>query len=103
MKRLEPVSLFLSYAHEDEALRNELEKHLSLLQRQGVITTWHDRQIVPGTEWAQAINTHLEEASIILLLISPSFLASDYCYGVEMKRALERHDQGLACVVPLLL
>jgi DNA polymerase III delta prime subunit len=80
-----------------------LEIHLSLLRRQGFISEWHDRKIVAGMEREREIDEHLERASIILLLISPSFLASDYCYGVEMQRALERHAQGLAWVVPLLL
>ena len=65
-----PITLFYSYAHEDELLRNELEKHLSLMHRQGLISEWHDRQILPGDEWAHDIDTHLETASIILLLIS---------------------------------
>jgi TIR domain len=98
-----PVEIFYSYAHEDEVFRTTLEKHLSLLQRQGVITAWHDRHIVPGTDWAQIIDEHLERASIILLLVSADFLASDYCYGVEMKRALERHQAEEAHVVPILL
>jgi len=98
-----PVEVFYSYAHEDEAFRTTLEKHLSLLRRQGVITAWHDRHILPGTDWAQAIDEHLESASVILLLISADFLASDYCYGVEMQRALERHQANEARVVPILL
>ena len=72
-----PIEVFLSYATEDEALCNELEKHLSALQRQGVIAVWHDRRIMPGTDWLQEIDTHLNSSSIILLLISPDFLASD--------------------------
>lgn len=98
-----PLTLFYSYAYEDETLRNELEKHLSLLQRKGLIATWHDRQIVPGTDWAQAIDTHLNTASVILLLISPDFFASDYCYSIEMQRALERHEANEARVIPILL
>ena len=98
-----PVEVFYSYAHEDEALCNELEKHLSLLQRQRLITAWHDRHILPGTDWAQAIDEHLERASVILLLISADFLASDYCYGIEMQRALERHQANEARVIPILL
>ena len=98
-----PLTLFYSYAHEDEPLRKQLEIHLSLLHRQGLISEWHDRKILPGATWAQEIDEHLERASIILLLISPAFLASDYCYDIEMQRALERHAQGLAYVVPLLL
>src|SRR5450759_3630163 len=99
----QPIEVFYSYAHEDEAFRNTLEKHLSLLRRQGLITAWHNRQILPGTDWAQALDTHLERASVILLLISADFLASDYCYGIEMKRALERHQANEARVIPILL
>jgi tetratricopeptide (TPR) repeat protein len=98
-----PIEVFYSYAHEDKALRHELEKHLSLLHRQGLISSWHDRQIVPGTDWAKAINEHLETASLILLLISADFLASDYCYGIEMERALQRHEAGVARVIPILV
>jgi hypothetical protein len=98
-----PVTLFYSYAHEDEELRNQLDKHLRLLERQGLITSWHDREIRAGDDWAIEINTYLENAQIILLLISADFLTSDYCYGVEMKRALERHFAGEARVIPIIL
>src|SRR5260370_14011943 len=102
-ERWSTVTIFYSYAHEDEKLRQQLETHLSGLRRQGLVSEWHDRQIVPGTEWAYAINEHLNTAQIILLLISPDFLASDYCYSVEMQRALERHNAGEAYVVPVIL
>jgi hypothetical protein len=98
-----PVEVFYSYAHKDEAFRNELETHLSLLRRQGLLTAWHDRHILSGTDWAQAIDEHLERASVILLLISADFLASDYCYGLEMQRAFERHQANEARVIPILL
>ena len=98
-----PVSLFLSYAHEDEPLLRQLETHLSGLQRQGLISLWHDRKIVPGTPWAGEIDAQLEHASIILLLVSADFLASDYCYQVEMQRALERHQAGEARVIPIIV
>src|SRR5437764_9887538 len=98
-----PIEAFYSYAHEDEVLRNELEKHLSTLRRQGLISSCHDRQIFAGTDWAESIDTHLETASLILLLVSSDFLASDYCYGIEMKRALERHQANEARVIPILL
>jgi len=98
-----PLSVFISYAHEDESLRQRLETHLSLLRRQGLIADWHDRQVMPGAEWAQEIDEHLETASIVLLLISADFVASDYCYNKEMKRALERHKLGEARVIPIIL
>src|SRR6266581_7386186 len=97
------VEVFYSYAHEDEGLRNKLVEHLSTLRRQGFITEWHDRQIRAGTDWTQEIDTHLNTASIILLLISSSFIASDYCYGIELQRALERHHAREACVIPIIL
>jgi internalin A len=95
--------LFYSYAHEDEHLRDELEIHLKLLERQGLIQPWHDRRIQPGVDWRQELDRNLEQADIILLLVSPSFIASDYCYEIEMSRALERHQAGDATVIPILI
>lgn len=97
------IALFFSYSHRDEALRDELAKHLSLLERQEVLSSWHDRQITPGSEWAGQIDHHLEQAQIILLLVSADFLASDYCYDIELRRAMERHEMGEAVVVPVML
>lgn len=97
------IEVFYSYAHKDEKLRKKLEMQLSLLKQQGHITNWHDRKIDAGQEWANKINEHLNTADIILLLVSPDFLASDYCYSTEMKRALERHENGEARVIPIIL
>ena len=94
----EPVEIFYSYSHKDEALRDELEKHLGILKRRGIITDWHDRRIGAGKEWEGAIDRHLESAKVILLLISSDFIASDYCYDIEMKRAMQRHEAGEARV-----
>jgi hypothetical protein len=99
----EGVEVFFSYSHQDEELRNELEKHLSILKRLGMISTWHDRKIGAGDEWRGAIDEHLNSAQIILLLISADFLASDYCYDIEMDRAMERHELGDATVMPIIL
>src|SRR5579864_845368 len=98
-----PIEVFFSYADEDELLRRELEKHLSLLHRQGLIVGWHSRLVAPGIDWTRAVDEHLEQASIILLLISADFLASDYCYGVEVQRALQLHQTKQARVLPILL
>ena len=97
------ASVFMSYSHTDEQLRDELEKHLAGLRRQGVITTWHDRRIGPGEELHGQISAQLDAADIILLLISADFLDSDYCYDVEMTRAMERHERGTARVIPVIL
>jgi TIR domain len=99
----DPIEVFFSYSHKDEKLREELEKHLSLLRRDGVIASWHDRKISAGTQWAGQIDKHLDTANVILLLISANFLSSDYCYDIEMKRAIERHDMGEARVIPIIL
>ena len=91
-----PVKLFISYSHEDEDLCKELEKHLKPLQRQNVIDPWHDRKIGAGAEWQQAIDEYLEAADIILLLVSPDFLDSDYCNDIEIKRAMQKHEEKTA-------
>lgn len=98
-----PLRLFYSYSHKDEEYRQTLEEHLTVLKRQGFIESWSDRQIRPGDDWRGKIDANLEKAHVILLLISSSFIASDYCYDVEMKRALERHEAGVAVVLPIIL
>jgi hypothetical protein len=98
-----PVEVFFSYAHADAALRDELEKHLAILQRDRIISSWHDRQLIPGSEWDQEIKTQLRQAQIILLLVSPDFIASDYCWGIEVKQAMEQHRAGKSCVIPIIL
>lgn len=100
---ISPVEIFCSYSHKDEKLRRELEKHLALLQRQNIVTIWHDRAIMPGESISEEIDEHLNSAGIILALFSPDFIASDYCYQIEMKTALERHDANEARVVPIIL
>lgn len=97
------IELFTSYSHNDEKLRDELENHLSLLKRQGVIESWHDRKIDPGKEWKKQIDEHINIANIILLLVSADFIASDYCYANEMVRALERHEKKEAIVIPIII
>jgi internalin A len=96
-------SVFFSYSHKDESLRDDLETHLKLLQRQRVISVWHDRKIPSGTEWDREIDGRLEQAAIILLLVSADFMASDYCWEKEVKRAMELHAEKRATVVPVLL
>jgi hypothetical protein len=100
---LMPVKIFFCYAHEDELLLNKLKSQLTPLQRQGLIDVWHDREISAGDEWEREIDEHLNAAQIILLLVSPDFMASDYCSSIEMKRAMERHERGEARVIPVIL
>ena len=97
------ATLFFSYSHADEGLRDQLETQLAMLKRQGIIETWHDRRIVAGENLDHAIGAHVENDDVVLLLVSPDFLASDYCYDVEMMRAMERHAAGEAVVIPVIL
>ncbi len=102
-RRTSAIEVFYSYSHKDEIYREKLETHLALLRRQGVIRDRHDRRIAPGEEWAGVIDDRLRSAQIILLLISADFIASDYCYDVEMKLAMERDTTGEARVIPIIV
>lgn len=98
-----PVSLFYSYAHEDEKLRDDLERHLKILERRQLIAPWHDRAIVAGQSWNSEIDAHLQSAELVLLLLSSYFISSDYILGVELKTAMQRQADGHATVVPIML
>ena len=97
------VRVFYSYSHKDEVLRDALATHLSLLRKQGLIEGWHDREISAGREWEGQIDENLKSAHVILLLVSADFIASDYCYDLEMKHAIARHTKGTARVIPIIL
>ena len=97
------LQAFVSYSHRDDTLRSALDAHLSGLVSEGVLELWHDRAIEAGAEWEKDIQGRLEAADIVLLLISSDFMASPYCYGRETRRALERHEQGLSRVIPVIL
>src|SRR6266699_3441905 len=97
------VNIFFCYTHEDEPLLVKLKSHLSPLQREQLINMWHDRDISAGIEWEREIDNHLNTAQIILLLVSPDFMNSEYCYSIEMKRALERYKAGEVIVIPVIL
>ena len=99
----ESIRLFYSYSHKDQNLRDDLAKHLSVLKRQRVIAEWHDRRIDAGYEWKRELAKNMPQARVILLLVSASFLASDYCWDKEIKKAVKRHDQGKAKVIPVIL
>ncbi|WP_437710550.1 TIR domain-containing protein [Sorangium sp. So ce448] len=98
-----PVEVFISYAEEDRALRRELEEHLAIMQRQGLIRAWHAEQVAPGQGFRTLIDSHISAAQLILLLVSPKFIASDNCYDREMAMALERWQRGEAQVIPVLV
>lgn len=102
-KSAKTIEIFCCYARKDQQLLNELKAHLMPLQRQGLISLWADSDISAGTDWEKEIEKHLDTAHIILLLVSPAFMNSEYCYSKEMKRALERHERGEATVIPVIL
>lgn len=97
------LRLFVSYSHSDEQLKNELLKHLEPLKRLNLIESWHDRKLVAGEKWEESISKNLEEADIILLLVSIDFINSKYCYDVELDRALELHASQKATIIPVIL
>ena len=94
---------FISYSHKDEPYRVELDKHLALLKRQGHVELWSDHCIRPGEEFEPAIAQALDAADLVLLLVSADFIHSDYCFGLEMQRAVERHAQGQTVVIPIIV
>lgn len=97
------LKVFIAYSREDNADRERLEKHLSTLKRNAAISTWYDGKIEAGKDWEREIKDALNLSDIILLLISPDFIDSDYCYDIEMNRALERHNTGDATVIPIIV
>ncbi len=99
----EKISIFYSYSHKDEYHREDLETHLAMLRREGIIHEWHDRKIVAGGDIDNEVDINLEQADIVLLLVSPDFLASDYCWKKEMTFALERHESGSTTVIPVIV
>ena len=97
------LRVFYSYAREDKEYRQQLEKHLSNILRLYRIQTWFNRLIRGGERWEAVLNDRLNTADLILLLISADFLASDYCYNQEMRRALERDARGEARIIPIIV
>lgn len=95
--------VFMSYSHKDEELRDELELRLAMLKRQGLIEVWHDRRMLSGDRLDWTISQEMDAADIIILLVSPDFIASDYCYKIEKARALQRHNEGTARLISVIL
>jgi hypothetical protein len=97
------VRVIFCYAHHDEKQRDELNKHLAVLRRGTLIEIWYDQQITPGDELDREILGHLQDSDLVLLLITPDFMNSNYCYCREMRIALRRHAEGRARVIPIIL
>ncbi|WP_186031246.1 toll/interleukin-1 receptor domain-containing protein [Burkholderia gladioli] len=97
------ISIFISYSHKDERFKDSLEEHLASLKRRGEISSWTDRKITPGSGWKSEIDRNIETADIIIPLVSPSFIASGYCYEKELATALARHEEETAVVIPVIV
>lgn len=97
------INLFVVYAPEDELLKEKLVEHLSILRHQGLISVFDEGNINAGEDWQQRKTELLNNAHLILLLISSDLLASDNLYNEEVVKSLQRHNKGEACVVPVLL
>ena len=97
------LKLFVSYSHIDEKLKDAVLKHLKPLERMNLIAEWHDRKLLAGDAWGDEISKNLEEADVVLLLVSIDFINSKYCYDIELDRAIERHHEGTCRVVPIIL
>jgi TIR domain len=102
-RAVRPLKLMFCYSHNNKRQRNEVDKHLTLMKRNGLVEIWYDRMITAGSEWVGKIDEHLNGSDIIMMLISADFIASNYCFDVEMNRALERHRAGEARVIPIIL
>lgn len=97
------LKVFISYSKKDIAYKGELETHLTALRREGLISSWSDCELLPGEDWDIRIKRELQEAHIILLLVSSDYLATDYIWTVELEQALIRHEKGEVDVVPIIL
>lgn len=95
--------IFVSYAHEDRELKQELDKHLKVLKRSSRVSVWSDKEIDASKEWNREIRRELESADLILLLVSVDFNASDFIWEHELAAAMERHEAGTAKVLPVVL
>lgn len=97
------LKVFISYSHMDEHALERFTKHLSVLKREGSVREWFDQKILHGGDIDTEISEHLEECQVFIAIVSADFLSSHYCYERELKRALERHEQGSMRVLPIIV
>lgn len=97
------LTVFLSYSHLDNKLKEDVVKHLDPLKKSNLIDAWFDGKITPGNNIDNEIKKFLSKADIILLLISIDFINSFYCIEVEMQEAMSRHEREEARVIPIIL
>ena len=98
-----PIQIYISHSNRDRQMKEQLITYLKSLERQGLINILNDQGIPGGENWEALIDTQMSRASIILLLVSPDYLASDWCYEIEARRALERMETDGIKVVQIIL
>lgn len=96
------MDTFISYSHHDSAALDRLHVHLAVLRRENLISEWFDRDILAGDDLDGKIADRIESSSLFLLLVTPDYLNSEYCFGREMARALERQAAGEARVIGII-
>lgn len=99
----QPPLVFIIYAREDEPFRAELKKQLLPMERSGMLRVWTDRELIAGDHWEPEIKKQLQNADLILMLVSSDYFDSDYIHAVELREAIERHERGEARVVPVIV
>ncbi len=97
------INVFCSYATKDRSFYEQLATHLSIMSREKIINQWYAREIEAGYDWREMVSKELEEASIILILVSSDYLASDYAYSQEMDYGLKKHEKGESRVIPIIV
>lgn len=97
------LKIFISYSPSDIKIKDEIDVHLSVLKRDGLIDTWHDRKIEPGEDRDKVIHSEISTADIIIVLVSPYFLSSSYLYEKELYIALKRHSKNETILIPIIL
>lgn len=98
-----PLRLFLSYSHADAKHVEQLRKGLKVMERNGLIRTWYDREIATGQEWKPTILRELGEADAIICQLSADFLASEFCFRTELGEAIKRQSAGQAVLIAYVL
>ena len=92
------ATIFISYSHRDEAWKDRLVDHLKVLEHEQRFEVWDDRRLSAGSEWFGSIEAALNRATVAVLLISVSFLTSEFIRQEEVPRLLRRRDGGLLLV-----
>ena len=92
------VGIFVSYSHLDTPAMERLRTHLAALMRDGV-SVWFDGDLDAGDQLSTGIARALRQADIFVALLSPDYLASNYCWNIEYRRAMNRRARGSMRVV----